>query len=192
MSERRFRGCASCGMQPNLCKCAEFQEVAPERHAEGSNLGLPPGRLTGATSCDSAELIRARDLMRGGVSQGDEDRHALLRMVDELREVLRVEQQFGRAIARERDELRAKLAEAELDVQIHRVKFDTVNQCILWDTPYPREAELLSQCRRQEELSEAWKTEAADWKASSERNRKRAEAAEARVTALEQAPLGPK
>jgi chromosome segregation ATPase len=43
--------------------------------------------------------------------------------IDVLREALRVEQQFGRAVARERDDLRAKLAEAEqtiagLDIEI--------------------------------------------------------------------------
>jgi chromosome segregation ATPase len=68
------------------------------------------------TSCDSAKLaaIRARDeaalpdLKPGAVL----DRRTLIRVVDELREVLRVEQQFGRAIARERDELLYKIGRA--------------------------------------------------------------------------------
>jgi hypothetical protein len=98
-----------------------------------------------------AELVRTREISHRSLAQAVELRRELSENVDA---VISERDRCERA-EEERDELRAKLAEADLDVQVHRVKFDTVNQCILWDTPYPREAELLTECRRQEERAEA-------------------------------------
>lgn len=78
-------GFYACAEEAEGKRLVELQDGASDRHAEGSNLGLPPGRLAGAPSCDSAELaaIRAR-LGAAPWHVAAEDGHALLRMVDNL------------------------------------------------------------------------------------------------------------
>lgn len=144
---------------------------------EGAPSGAS-GRMTGGVPSCGSELADIRRFVEQDVRLGKpltSTAYAatLLRMVDELTaerdELSTAVRIVDSAHRKERDDLRAKLAEAEKTIrdlnaegltwkyraEVAEQKLKTTNLCIVWDAEYPREAELLTECRKQEERAEA-------------------------------------
>jgi hypothetical protein len=184
MSERR---CEKCGGALSVClpyaaawclNCftSEPQEGAPDGRPSRDAPGSITAEGSGAPSCDSADW---RERMRAALLSGTGHKEAgeFLRMVDELRaDVKRKHEEawawmmVNAATVQERDELRAKLAEAE---QKFETSVGLLNET--YDASVKRlEAKLASAETNWESMTEAW-----------ERATERAEDAEARVKELQ-------